>query len=143
MEDLPLQILSVLISTFVVMTGWIVAHDFNLKRDTLAKRRELRTKYLLEAYRRLENSCGRIGSLTEAYSAFESAAADIQLLGTCKQIEELLKFLETFKDNTSGSIDKVLSLIRDELRIELDLEYVVKPIHQFRFKGNVFEKLEI
>lgn len=50
---------SILISTGVVIAGWIVAHRLNLQRDTAAKRRDLRVQYLLDAYRRLEAAANR------------------------------------------------------------------------------------
>jgi hypothetical protein len=111
-----------------------VAHELNVRRDTLAKRRDLRVQYLIEAYRKLEGSAGRINALPEVRRAFESAVADIQLLGTRAQIDALLEFLQQFKDNANGNIDPVLKFLRDDLRKELNLEANVQPVHQFRFK---------
>ena len=125
--------LSILIPAVVTILGWAAVHSFNLRSDTIAKRRDLRVQYLLEAYRRLEDNAGRLHALPEVKRAFESAVADIQLLGTKAQIDALLTFLTHFKDNTGGSIDPVLKLIRDDLRKELNLEQSVKAIHQFRF----------
>lgn len=127
------QILSILIPAAVVILGWIVAHELNVRRDTLAKRRDLRVQYLIEAYRKLENNAGRINALPEVRRAFESAVADIQLLGTKVQIDALLVFLRQFKDNVNGDIVPVLKLLRDDLRKELHLELDVQSIHQFRF----------
>lgn len=128
------NLVSILIPAAIVILGWIVAHELNLRRDTFAKRRDLRVHYLIDAYRKLENNSNRLNSLPEAKQAFESAVADIQLLGTRAQIEALLIFLDQFKKNTNSSIDPVLKLLRDDLRKELSLEINVRPIHQFRFK---------
>ena len=111
-------------------------HSFNLRRDTTAKRRELRVQYLIEAYRRLEDNTGRIEQTPDAYRAFESAVSDIQLLGTNKQIDALLTFLSQFKDNVDGDINPLLELIRCDLREELNLEPNLRQIHQFRFNFN-------
>lgn len=125
--------LPILIPAGVVILGWIVAHELNVRRDTLAKRRDLRVQYLIEAYRKLEDNAGRINALPEVKRTFESAVADIQLLGTRTQIDALLLFLQQFKDNTNETIDPVLKLLRDDLRKELNLEVDVQSIHQFRF----------
>ena len=123
------------ISALVVIVGWIIAHNLNLKRDALQKRRDLRVQYLLDAYRKLENSSGRSGEeLASCYRVFESAVADVQLLGTRTQIEKLLPFLRQFEANTGANINTLLDLLRDDLRRELDLESEVPQIHQFRFK---------
>jgi len=128
------SLLPILIPAALVIFGWIAAHELNVRRDTLNKRRDLRVQYLIEAYRKLEGNAGRMNSLPEIKYAFESAVADVQLFGTKAQIEELLVFLEQFKSNTGGNIDPVLKLLRDDLRKELNLEANVAPIHQFRFK---------
>lgn len=129
-----MNLLSVFVSAVVIGAGWVVVHALNMRRDTLAKRRDLRVQYLIEAYRKLENNAGRINALPEVRRAFESAVADIQLLGTRSQIDALLEFLQQFKDNPNGNIDPVLKLLRDDLRKELNLEKNVQPVHQFRFK---------
>jgi hypothetical protein len=132
------NLLSVTLSTAVIVLGWVVAHELNKRRDTLAKRQDLRVQYLIEAYRKLEDNAGRIDALPEVRRAFEAAVADIQLLGTRSQIDTLLEFLQQFKDNANGNIDPVLKLLRDDLRKELNLEANVQPVHQFRFmKHNV------
>lgn len=124
------------ISALVVMIGWVVVHRSNLRRDTLVKRRDLRVQYLLDAYRRLENASGRsLEDMPVAKRAFESAVADIQLLGTRSQIEALLAYLNQHVRDGGGNVDPLLKLIRDDLRRELNLEEDVPLIHQFRFKG--------
>jgi hypothetical protein len=128
------SLLPILIPAAIVILGWIAAHELNVRRDTLAKRRDLRVQYLIEAYRKLEDNAGRQNSLPEVKRAFESAIADIQLLGTRAQIDALLIFLQQFKDNTNGNIDPVLKLLRDDLRKELNLESSLTPVHQFRFR---------
>lgn len=71
-----------LITTTVAILGWIVAHRLEVERDQRNKRREVRLRFLLDAYRRLEAGASR-GPIHETKFAdgFESAIADIQLLG--------------------------------------------------------------
>jgi len=131
------NMLSILIPVAVIIFGWVVAHELNVRRDTIAKRRDLRVQYLVEAYRKLEDTAGRVNALPEVKRAFESAVADIQLLGTRAQIDALLTFLNQFAQNTGGTIDPVLKLLRDDLRKELNLELNVAVVHQFRFKDEL------
>ena len=126
-------IFSILIPAVITILGWAAVHSFNLRCDTVAKRRDLRVQFLLEPYRRLEDNAGRLNALPEVKRAFESAVADIQLLGTKTQIDALLSFLTQFKDDTGGGVETVLKLIRDDLRKELNLEQNIQAIHQFRF----------
>lgn len=126
----------VIISALVVVVGWWIVHWLNVHRDTLAKRRELRVQYLLEAYRRLEAASYRTSSdLPEAQRAFESAVADIQLLGTRAQIDALQAFLDDFLRGVKGAkVDDALKLLRNDLRKELSLEIDVPPVRIFRFE---------
>lgn len=134
---MPLSFTTVVASTLVIVVGWVVAHWLNVKRDTIAKRRDLRVQYLLEAYRRLEGAVNRpIDALPQAKHAFESAVADVQLLGTRAQIDALLTYLNQYVEAGGATIDPVLKLLRDDLREELGLEKNVAAVHQFRFKND-------
>lgn len=131
------NIITAIISAAIIIVGWVVAHRLTVRRDTLAKRRDLRVQYLLGAYRRLEDAANRpLDSLPEAKRAFESGVADIQLLGTSEQINALLTYLNQFTKEGGGNIDPVLKLLRDDLRKDLSLEIDVAQIHQFRFKND-------
>ena len=72
-------------------------------------------------------------ALKEAKLAFESAVADIQLLGTGTQIDALLVYLNEHVLNGGANVDPLLKLLRDDLRSELSLEKDVAKLHQFRF----------
>ena len=130
------SVFTVVISTTVLVIGWVVAHGLTVRRDALAKRRDLRVQHLLEAYRRLEDAAGRPNGLPEGRRAFESAIADIQLLGSREQINALLVFLNHHKNDIGGNINPVLNLLRDDLRKELGLEKDVPEVHQFRYPND-------
>lgn len=128
--------LNLLIPTIVVILGWFVAHQFNTNRDQTNKRRDLRVQYLLDAYRRLESAANRPEAGKENQDSFESALADIQLLGTKLQIEELMKFFAGWNlSGGRGNINPLLELLRTHLRKELDLEINVPEIKIFRFEN--------
>lgn len=126
------MLISLLITTGVAIAGWMVGHWFNEQRDQKRKRREIRTEYLIRAYRGLEDGANR-GSIsgTEYGKKFESAIADIQLFGTeaqARMAKELANAIaERRKDASSGPI--LLSL-RDDLRKEIGLSAIKeRPIH--------------
>jgi hypothetical protein len=125
-------LLPLLVTTAVAILGWAVAHWLQAERDERNKRREVRLTFLLDAYRRLEAGASR-GAIHDSKfaDAFESAIADIQLLGTLRQstmAKELARSIAAREPETSAG--PLLLSLRDELRRALDLESVGEaPIH--------------
>ncbi len=116
----------------IALAGWFAAYQFNAIRDRQNKRRELRIQYLLEAYRRIESCANKPDAGRQEQENFESAVADIQLLGTRDQILKLHQFLQ--KHNAEGaSVNMVLEIIRADLRKEMGLRGPIPPIEIFRF----------
>lgn len=123
------------LAAFVAIVGWGVAHRLGVNKDINAKQRDMRIQFLLEAYRRLESSANRPEAGKEQQDQFESALADIQLLGTKDQIEGLMRFLGEWNTSSDGaSINPLLELLRGHLRRELNLETDVADIRIFRFE---------
>lgn len=124
------------LAAFVAILSWGVLHYLSVRKDQKAKQRDMRIQFLLEAYRRLEAAANRPESGKEEQDRFESALADIQLLGTKTQIEELMRFLEQWKSSEkNSSINPLLELLRTHLREELDLEKEIPGIRIFRFEN--------
>ena len=127
------EMLKFFVPAIIAILGWFAAHQFNFYRDNKNKRRDIRIQYLLDAYRRLEAASNRPEADKESQDSFESALADIQLLGKKDQIEALMHFLNEF--NSGGtSINTLLELLRTHLRKELDLKNNVPDIRIFRFE---------
>jgi|SRR5271166_3319216 len=112
--------------------GWL-SHHWSASRDLANERRKLRISYLLEAYRRLEASANRPVGTDEQKAAFESAVADIQLLGTKDQIEATVKFLRKHTQRSGAIIDSVLEILRADLRQEMGLHGNTPHVVVFRF----------
>jgi len=123
------------LAAFVAVLGWGVSHYLSVSKDQKAKQRDMRIQFLLEAYRRLEAAANRPESRNEEHDKFESALADIQLLGTKTQIEELMRFLERNSSEGNASINPLLELLRTHLREELGLEKEIPGIKIFRFEN--------
>ncbi|MDD5299410.1 MAG: hypothetical protein PHD65_02835 [Gallionella sp.] len=128
--------LKLILPAIVAVLGWFVAHQFNIYRDRANKQRDLRIQFLLEAYRRLESAANRPEAGKDEQDKFESALADIQLLGTKLQIEELMRFLADWNSSKGGaSINSLLELLRIHLRNELKLEKDIPDVKIFRFEN--------
>ncbi|MGL5599208.1 MAG: hypothetical protein ACRDDA_14130, partial [Aeromonas sp.] len=98
-----------------------VVHNLSVKRDRQNKKEDIRTEYLISAYRQLSDASNRESSEPEA-KGLEKAIHDIQLFGSLSQVQELEMFLTKFNSNGESSLNELLILLRDELRKDLNLE---------------------
>jgi Tfp pilus assembly protein PilO len=122
-----------LLVTFIVAAlGWWVAHALSARRDLANERRKLRVSYILEAYRKLESAANPSDPKSKR-SQLESAIADIQLLGSPKQVKMASEFAKLISGNGEASCDYLLSDLRSSLRSELQLESVNERIIFLRF----------
>jgi hypothetical protein len=124
----PDQIVTVLISALLAVLGWLVAYVSTIRRDRLTKQRDLRTQYLLDAYRRLEGAGNRRNPSADEEKALESAVADIQLLGSAEQVQLARIFALEFAKNGQASLDPLLESLRLDLRSELALATIDERI---------------
>lgn len=133
MIDIDAESVKYLVPAVVAVVGWFAAHQFNVHRDRQNKRRDLRIQFLLEAYRRLESAANRDCKTEEQRLAFESAVADIQLLGTKEQVALTVEYLRQHATGSGAQIDSLLCLLRSDLRKELALSGEVENAVVFRF----------
>lgn len=110
--------------------GWL-GHSLAATRDLTNERRKLRVTYLLEAYRRLESASNR-DDIKNVTGNFESAIADIQLLGSREQVELARSFAKEMSDHGTSTLDTPMQDLRQSLRAELDLEPVQATIIYMR-----------
>ncbi len=122
-----------LLATIAVATlGWWAVHYLTARRDLANERRKLRVSYLLEAYRRLESASNR-EDMGPHRSSFETAIADIQLLGSVHQVALARKIGLDMSNHKTAQLDPLILDLRQSLRAELELEPVSEPISYFRF----------
>ena len=119
--------LQLLIPAFIAATvavcGWYIAHRSSVRRDQKAKKREIRIKYLIDAYRKIEMGSARMmGGIDPYLDDVAGAIADIQLFGTDRQIELAQKFANEMSKTQRSSTAELLEALRDDLREELELE---------------------
>jgi hypothetical protein len=115
------QIITVAASAALALLGWIVGYISTIRRDRLSKKRDLRTQYLLDAYRRLEGAGNRREPGPHDEKALESSVADIQLLGSPEQVHLARQFALEFARTGQAPLDPLLEALRIELRGELAL----------------------
>jgi hypothetical protein len=132
----PDQVITILTSTLLALLGWIIGYVATVRRDRLSKRRDLRTSYLLDAYRRLEGAGNRREPSREDEKALESAVADIQLLGSPEQVHLARQFALEFAGSGKASLDPLLESLRLDLRKELVLPPLDERITYLRIVRN-------
>jgi hypothetical protein len=115
----------------VAVVGWFVVHQLNAARDRANKRREKLTEFLIDAYRRLERYPLRELSVSNAAN-FESAIADIQLLGSASLVRHAQDIAENLPKLNGANPDQLLIELRKVLRKELRLEEVPDRIIYLR-----------
>lgn len=126
---MELQIIISIISPIMFIVGLFTGHWLTSRREFNNKRREIRVQYLIQAYRSIASAANRQGTMTdEQRLKIESAIEDIQLLGD----EEQLKVLNNMISNRDNDFVKVLEILRNDLRQELDIKKVDYPLRFYR-----------
>lgn len=124
--------LSLTLPALVAIAGWLVGHHFNSKRDVANRRKEQVTKFLLDAYRKMEKSASaRKPELT--WDEMESAIADIQLLGSPEQVDLAVAFARQMAAENTAYPQPLLRSLRKSLRSELNLQPLDSEITHLRF----------
>ncbi len=123
-----MEYLKIIVAITVAVIGWIIAHYFTSKRDKKNKQNELVIDQLIEAYKVLTNEINNRELTYERKLKLEEIVANLQLLGSKKQIELVKQMTESIVSNDEFDLDKLVNSLRSDLRARLDLE----PIH-----GNV------
>ena len=130
-------IIPLIITALVAGIGWFIVHELSISRDIKNKRVDLKIKYLIEAYRRLEHVSHRDNP---DLKDFESAIADIQLFGTKRQAELARDIALEFAKNRTVSLDPLLADLREDLRKLLHLEHLQGLVRQSLFAGKKDER---
>ena len=120
------------VTALVALGGWWFAHWFAASRDLVNERRKLRITYILEAYRRLEDAVHR-NDPERSWPKWESAIADIQLLGSPAQVALAREFAMAMARDGSAPLDEIINDLRRSLREELHLTPVSGAVVHLRF----------
>ena len=128
------QLLSPLLVTIIVaIVGWFIVHRLTAARDRENKRREQCIQYLVDAFRSLA-AVGNRPELSAVANELELALADIQLFGTADQIKKAQYFAQQMGEQNKGSLDDLMTDLRQDLRKELHLSEIRGKMWWLRFK---------
>ena len=119
-----IAIITICITVVLGVGGWIVSHLLSNKREILQKRREIRVKYLREAYIKLADCADNGKTFAENIVQIQQSFNDIQLFGN-ESLDNLIA--ESINNlNTSGSLplDDILRDLRNEIREHLKLNKI-------------------
>ena len=134
-------LIPLLITTCVAIGGWIVGHRLNIARDRESKHRDIRLKYLIEAYSGLENFVGRKPPFAaDKVESLQKAIASIQLFGTESQIDLLERCFAEKRETGSGDLNPIIDKLRVDLRSELGLTKLCGHVTWVRFDRQMMEK---
>lgn len=126
----------ILTAALVAIAGWFVVNLLNARRERATQRRVRRVEFLLDAYRRLERAA-MAPDPKDHWTDLETAIADIQLLGSAAQVKQSEEVARALAGHGAASTDDLLRLLRDDLRLELDLDPVAhKPVFLRFAPGN-------
>lgn len=117
-------IIYIVVPVLLAAFGWMFGYITSLKVNMKARKKELITKYLIQAYTDLCDECHRGRVSTK----IETALSQIQLFGTEKQIEMTQLAIERLAKSKSADIDSLLFELRNSLRYELGIEKTSIPI---------------
>ncbi|WP_152220962.1 hypothetical protein [Pseudomonas sp. SCB32] len=120
--------LAVSISAIVALLVALSTHHLTSTRDQKNKRREQRAGYLINTFRVFSRMSNH-PAIHEISLEIENAISDIQLFGTKEQINEVQKIVTDLAINKEDSdLNKILTLLRDDLREELGAEPITGDI---------------
>ena len=127
--------LPLLVTAFVAIAGWFVAHRFSTDRDRANKQRDIRVNYLIQAYRDIGMAAQRPPN-SEQFKKLESAFHDVQLFGTPAQLAKLQSAIVVWKTDGGADMNDLLSDLRDDLRKELNLPKLDASLVFFRAEND-------
>ncbi|MCG7540241.1 hypothetical protein [Pseudoalteromonas sp. OF7H-1] len=120
-------LIPVCIASIVAVVGWVIGHKLNSDRDLRNNQRELRLKYLIEAYD-VFHELGRNINILGNYLQVEKAVNNIMLIGTPRQIELCKKFVQEVTSNNGSNHTELVVEIRNFIRAELGLKIIDKEL---------------
>jgi len=124
-------ILTVVSTSTVTILGWIIVAFLTSIREKRNIRKNIKTKYLVDAYRdisifitRENHKCVTI----EVHNNFERAIRDIQIYGSLEEIRLVNEYIVNI-NNKGYNIDPLLNTLKNNLRKTLKLKRSDAPTH--------------
>lgn len=125
------------IGASIIVMGWFVVSWQEDKRAIENARRQLVTRYLIEAYRTIADASNRQWEKErdrEKLMLLEQAIMDVQLFGTQDEVCRITDIAKRIEQEQEGDFTELLEVLRKSLRKELQLEIVQRDLYFFRWK---------
>jgi hypothetical protein len=111
--------------------GGFIGHWLAARRDRANTKRDQRVQHLLAAYVSFAHSVNH-PQLWDIGPELQSALATVQVFGSLDQIKAATAWTVDMVEKKAASLDRLLELLRDELRNEVGLRPAAGPIAWIR-----------
>lgn len=132
--------IELIISSLIVIAGWIFNGWWSSKRAVQDDKRKIITSHLIDAYRILNNEVAHRKSTEERNKKLESLIGAIQLFGNEEQIELAKKLAYDTAKGGIFELDPLINSLRDSLRKSLNLKHIQGNVTWVRFNDNDVNK---
>ena len=125
---------NLIIPTLIAIAGWSFVNAFSANRERESNLRQVKIKYLIDAYRQLANASIRYDTIAQYHRDMEAAVSDIQLFGNEEQIQLTTCALDSMRIRKGWfSTDRILNSLRNSLRKELKMDTINTNLMSLRF----------
>ena len=132
-----LEIISTLITPLgMIITTMTAFYEYNKFKKQ--KRKDIITKYLIDAWTKLENATNRSNLNEQQKLDAESSIGAIMLFGSKEQAILATKFCEEMKQEDGAEALDLLKKLREDLRKELNIPAHTVPYKSLRFSSSRF-----
>jgi hypothetical protein len=131
----------IIVSSVLVVLGWLFVHESSVYRDILSKYREQRVQILVQAFQNMTRIYHHDSSDGEMTRGVESAFISIQLLGSRERAAECRDFAKKHENAQTvdwESFDNIVGHVRNDLRKEFGLPQIDEKVSwlHIKAKGN-------
>ena len=128
------EFIKLVVTSIIVIIGWITVHYFTSKRDAKNKKREISLNHLISSYDVLTNEISQRLPSKERNDKMERLISQIQLFGTVEQVKLALSLKnEIIVTNGNGDLDPLIKSLRNSLRKELKLDQISENVEWIRY----------
>jgi hypothetical protein len=120
-----------LITSSIIIFGWFIVNLLSSRRDRVNKRLDLKAKYLIEAWYKLDELAAT--EADEVSPDFNKIIANIQLFGSKRQILLINKVIEDISQKQGADLRELMMELRQEIRKDLNMEFIPENVEFIKF----------
>jgi hypothetical protein len=128
------EFIKLIVTSIIVIIGWIIVHYFTSNRDAKNKKREISLNHLIYSYDILTNEIAQRPVGKERNDKMERLISQIQLFGTVEQVKLAIDLKnEIIANDGNVNLDPLINSLRNSLRKELKLDQISKNVEWIRY----------